>query len=65
MEGLGRKVGKGTNLIVSFLFRASFCSPHTGLSHQGQWPKAVEATITILTLPIAADSKLPAKKVAR
>jgi hypothetical protein len=40
MEGMGRK---GTNFIALLL--PSFCGPYTGLFHQGQWPKTVEATI--------------------
>jgi hypothetical protein len=47
MEGRGRK---GTNLIVSSLFLPLFCGPHTGLSHQGQRPKTVEASITAESL---------------
>jgi hypothetical protein len=37
--------GDETNLIASFPFLSSFRYPHTGLFHQGQRPKTVEATV--------------------
>jgi hypothetical protein len=48
MEGTGSR--REGDKLYCFLplpfFLPSFCGPHTGLFHQGQRPKTVEATIT-------------------